>query len=170
MTSSVILAFDKQRKKSVKYYYHTFLVLLIYSDLCMCLIALLTIVQFIMVFRSLFIKIYLECHGNLSILSMHSLGLVVWVFSVVIQAIFQLCLRMAFCVLCCACKKSTISILIQTSEWLLSFYSKYFVFRDAISPYDLKFLTHIKHKFYLMHFFPSHKVFFQNSFSVPVFY
>lgn len=53
VTSSVILAFDKQRKKSVKYYYHTFLVLLIYSDLCMCLSALLTIVQFIMVFRSL---------------------------------------------------------------------------------------------------------------------
>lgn len=105
MTSSVILAFDIQRKKSVKYYYHTFLVLLIYSDLCMCLSALLTIVQFIMVFRSLFIKIYLECHGNLSILSMHNLGLVVWVFSVVVQAIFQLCLRMAFCILCCACKK-----------------------------------------------------------------
>lgn len=65
-------------------------------------------------------------------------------------------------------KKSMISILIQTSEWLLSFYSKHFIFRDEISPYDLKFLTHIKHKLYFMHSFPSHKVFFWNSFSVPV--
>lgn len=136
--------------------------------LCVCLSALLTIVQFIMVFRSSFIKICLECHGNLSILSMHNLSLVVWVFSEVVQARFQLYLRRAFCILCCACKKSMISILTQTSEWLLSFYSKHFIFRDEISPYDLKFLTHIKHKLYFMHSFPSHKVFFWNSFSVPV--
>lgn len=88
LTSSVILAFHKQRKKSFECYYHTSFGFAntFWLVLCVCLSALLTIVQFITVFRSSFIKICLECHGNLSILSMHNLSLVV---QEVVQRLFK---------------------------------------------------------------------------------
>lgn len=42
-------------------------------------------------------------------------------------------------------EKSKVSFFIQTSEWLLPFFSKHLVFDYEISPYGLKIFSHMLH-------------------------